>query len=152
MRIVLDTNVIVSAALSPHAPPARIHEAWVQGRLELLVSPLLLVEYRRALAYDRVRERHQKSERQLDALVQDYELGGVLVDPDVSLSVITVDPDDNRVLECAVAGAATHIVSGDLHLLDLRVYQEIPILEPRAFIELLEDEALEDDPAAPKDR
>lgn len=143
MRVVLDTNVIISAAISPGSPPARIHAAWEQGRFELLVSPALLVEYRRALGYAQVRTRHKQSDQQLDALVLDYELAGILVDPEESLTIITADPDDNRVLECAVAGGASHIVSGDRHLLTLETFQEIPILNPRAFVALLDDEAVE---------
>jgi len=50
-------------------------------------------------------------------------------------------------LECAMAGDATHIVSGDRHLLRLGEYDKIPILDPRTFLELLEDETPEDDPA-----
>ncbi len=139
MRVVLDTNVIISAAISPTSPPAQIHLAWNQDRFELLVSPDLLAEYRRALGYERVRERHRKSDHELDELVRDYELAGVLVEPEEQLAIITADPDDNRVLECAVAGGASHIVSGDRHLLGLGSYEEILILDPRAFVTLLED-------------
>ena len=147
MRVVLDTNVIISAAISPASPPALIHTAWNQGRFEMLVSPELLAEYRRALSYERVRTRHRKSDDELDALVLDYELAGVLVELEEELTVITADPDDDRVLECAMAGDATHIVSGDRHLLRLGEYDKIPILDPRTFLELLEDETPEDDPA-----
>ena len=140
MRVVLDTNVIVSAAISPASPPARIHAAWEQGMFELLVSSALLAEYRRALGYERVRERHRKEDNELDALVRDYAMAAVLVEPEHTLSIITADPDDKRVLECAVAGIASYIVSGDRHLLTLGIYQEIPILSPRTFSALLDDE------------
>ena len=149
MRVVFDTNVIISAAISPGSPPTLIHTAWNQDRFELLVSPDLLAEYRRALSYERVRRRHRKSDDELDALVLDYELAGVLVEPDERLAIVTADPDDNRILECAVAGEATHIVSGDRHLLTLGEYDKIPILDPRAFLELLEDET---DPATTDER
>ena len=152
MRVVLDTNVIISAAISPASPPAQIHLAWNEGRFELLVSPDLLAEYRRALGYERVRERHRKSDDELDALVLDYELAGVVVEPEEELDIVTADPDDNRVLECAVAGTASHIVSGDRHLLTMGEYEEIPILDPRAFLTLLEDEAPEEHPETTEER
>jgi predicted nucleic acid-binding protein len=50
VRAVLDTNVLISAFLSPQAAPARAIRAWLDGRFELIVSPLLLAELERALA------------------------------------------------------------------------------------------------------
>ncbi|MCA1705276.1 MAG: PIN domain-containing protein, partial [Actinobacteria bacterium] len=51
MRAVLDPNVIISAVLSPGGAPARVMTAWLEGRYELVVSPLLLEELERALSY-----------------------------------------------------------------------------------------------------
>ena len=51
-----------------------------------------------------------------------------VVVPLTELSVVTADPDDNRILECAVAGKANLIVSNDHHLLDLKAYQNIPVI------------------------
>jgi uncharacterized protein len=56
----------------------------------------------------------------------------------LTLTVITEDPPDDRYLECAVEGEAAYIVSGDRLLLRLGVYQGIPILTPRAFLEVLQ--------------
>lgn len=140
MQVVLDTNVIVSGVISAGGPPGRILVAWERGSFQLVVSPALLVEYRRALGYDRVRERHRKSDEQLDELVRDYARFGIVVNPEEELSIIPDDPDDNRILECASAGRATHIVTGDPHLLDIGAYRDIPILTPRAFLDLLDAE------------
>lgn len=70
MRVVLDTNVIVSAALSQRSAPAAIHNAWLAGLYELIVSPPLIAEYRSALSYDRVRSFHKKSDREIEDIVQ----------------------------------------------------------------------------------
>ena len=61
-----------------------------------------------------------------------------LVDPDFELNAVTDDPDDNRVLECAVAGNADLIVSGDRHLLRIGSYTGIAIVSVRQFIETAE--------------
>jgi putative PIN family toxin of toxin-antitoxin system len=140
MRVVLDSNVIVSAMMSAGSVPARILHAWDERRFELLVSADMLAEYRRSLGYDRVRQRHEKTDGEVDEPIQNYIDAAIVVQPESTLTAITSDPDDNRVLECAMAGDATHIVSGDRHLLALGDYQEVPILTPRAFLDLLLDE------------
>jgi hypothetical protein len=61
---------------------------------------------------------------------------GQLVEPGSSLSVVADDPDDNRVLECAVDGSAGFVVSGDHHLLALGKYASILIVTPRRFLDL----------------
>lgn len=137
MRVVLDSNVVVSGLIAPKGVPGRILQAWEEGGFQLIVSPALLLEYRRALGYDRVRERHQRDDDQLDALVSSFARFGVLTDPQHRVAVITADSTDNRILECAESGEATHIVSGDRHLLQIERYADIPILAPRDFIEIL---------------
>ena len=139
MRVVLDSNVIVSGSISAQGAPGQILSAWEEGDFQLIVSPALLAEYRRALGYDRVRARHQKDDEELDEFVARFARFGVLTVPHTSISIITDDPDDNLILECAESGGATHIVSGDPHLLRLESFQGIPILTPRAFIDLLGD-------------
>lgn len=140
MRVVVDTNVIVSATISANSPPARILRAWDEGRFELIVSTELVDEYRRALHYDRVRRFHRLTDEEIDAIIHDYELSTIRVDPEYSLSTVVEDPDDNRILECAYAGNATCIVTGDRHLLALESYEQILILTPRDFLALLDDE------------
>jgi uncharacterized protein len=63
-----------------------------------------------------------------------------MVTPDMALNVITDDPDDNRVLECAVKGRADYIVTGDRHLLKLGSYEAIPIVTVRQFLDAVETE------------
>ncbi|MGH9350638.1 MAG: putative toxin-antitoxin system toxin component, PIN family, partial [Terriglobia bacterium] len=63
------------------------------------------------------------------------------VRPDLDLDVVKDDPDDNRVLECAWAGRADYVVSGDRHLLGLASYEGIPIITVRRFLEEAEIES-----------
>lgn len=141
MRVVLDTNIIVSATMNDQGFPARIIDAWRDERFSLVVSNDLLAEYREVLGYLRIRRRHGMNDDELNALVRDYRLGGILIEPEESLAGVSGDPDDDRILECASAGRATYIVSGDPHLLDLGIYRGIRILTPRAFMDLLVSEA-----------
>jgi hypothetical protein len=56
----------------------------------------------------------------------------------VTLDIVKKDPDDNRVLECAVAARSIYIISGDAHLLDLKELEGITILPPAAFLAMLD--------------
>lgn len=134
MRAVLDVNVIISALLSRDGSPARIVRACLDGRLEVIVSPLLLAELERALAYPRIRRRISAEEAAafVDLLAR---VATVVPDPDVQPPVRSPDPGDDYLLALAAAEDA-HLVSGDEHLLS--VGSHLPIHPPSAFIALLE--------------
>lgn len=138
MRVVVDTNIVVSRSISAKGAPAEVLRRWRQEQFELLVSEPMLDEYERALGYERVRVRHQMSDDEIHEVVTQFRRFAILVEPTETLAVIEDDPDDNRVLECAVAGEAEYIVSGDAHLLTLKRYQGIQILSPAAFLTFLE--------------
>ena len=139
MRVVLDTNIIISALIS-RGPPYRIIAAWRDQQFTALISAALLAEYARAVRYPKVRRSHGLDEEELARFVGRFIRFGELVESEERLAIVTDDPDDDRILECAVAGEATHIVTGDPHLLALERYQEISILTPRAFLDLLESD------------
>jgi putative PIN family toxin of toxin-antitoxin system len=137
MRVVLDTNLVVSRFLSDRGAPARIFELWRRTAFELLASEPILAEYRRLLAYPKVQTHHRHSDEKLDKLIAEWRQFVVLVEPAETLDVIPDDPADNRILECAVAGDADFVVSGDRHLLTLRQFRGIVILSPAAFLVLV---------------
>jgi uncharacterized protein len=139
-RVVFDTNIIVSSALSRLGAPARIVDAWEIGRFGLVLSPALLAEYERALNYEGVQRRHRKSRLAVPELVDTFRRGADLVEPEDVPHVIAADPKDGMVLACAKAGATDFIVSGDPHVLDLGECQGIRIVTPAAFSALLDAE------------
>lgn len=138
MRVVLDTNIIVSSFLVALGAPARIVAAWRAARFQLVVSTALLAEYAEVLGYARIRRRHQMSTEQIALEIDEMRRFALLVEPETVPAVISDDPDDDQVLACALAGEADYIVSGDSHLLNLRQYRGIRILSPAAFVMLLE--------------
>lgn len=134
MRVVLDTNIVVSRFLTPHGRVARIVDLWEQGALDLLTSEVILSEYLRVLNYPRLRPVHRLTDAQLaeiDGALREFT---ELVEPDETPAVVQEDPDDDHFLACAASGGADCLVTGDPHLLKLGSYSGIPILSPADFL------------------
>jgi len=138
MIVVLDTNVVISALLSPHGAPAEIIRRWQSGDFDVAISPPLLVELRRALGYGRVSRYLRQTQGEVTAFVRRLELVATVVEPRTTLDAVDDDPDDNRVLECALAAGATVVVTGDAHLLRMSEYGSIAIVNPAGFLALFQ--------------
>ncbi len=137
MRIVLDTNVVVSRFLSPKGPPAEIFVKWQQETFEVVVSESILAEYAQVLEYEKLRARHGLSHEEIANLISDMRRFAVLINPQETPRVVRDDPEDDKFLSCAMAGGADYVISGDDHLLKLQAYRGIQILSPRAFLLML---------------
>jgi uncharacterized protein len=130
VRAILDPNVIISALLSRDGTPARVLRAWLEGRFDLIVSPLLLEELERALSYPKLAERIKAEEGAglIDWLRREAILADDPAEPPTSRSE---DPGDDYLLALAEAERAA-LVSGDRHLLALTA--ELPVLTAREFL------------------
>lgn len=126
-RIVLDTNVLVSALLSPNGPPARLLAAVKDGDVTLITSEEQLQELHRVLYRLNAQVRPDEAESLVDGL---RAVGVIATDlPDVDDSP---DPDDNQILATAIAGGADVIVSGDKkHMLSVGRVGAVPIVTTR---------------------
>jgi hypothetical protein len=138
MTLVLDTNVIVSALLSPAGHPAEIINLWEAEKIEVVSSPPLLIELERVLQYPRVQKYLKRTQSDVDAFLRQFKKIAITVEPQMTLDIIKEDPADNRVLECAVAGEASYIISGNDHLLKIKEYKGIVILKPAEFLTLVD--------------
>lgn len=131
MRIVLDTNVLVSAALYPKRPMGRILLLAAEGRLQIFLSPFILWELERVLARPKIGFELGKIRETVDALKEVAHI----VEPKTKVDVITSHEPDNRILECALAAKAHVVVTGDLKdIRPLGRFQGIEILTPREFL------------------
>lgn len=128
MRAVADTNVLISAFLFGGVPRAFL-DLGVAKAFTLMTSDVLLIELD-----EKLRGKFQLPIDQAQAFLSRLIESAVVVCPGFELQAVPEDEDDNRVLECAVAGEADFIVSGDKHLLRLGSYQSIPILNVRQFL------------------
>lgn len=137
MRLVLDTNIVVSA-LVWGGVPYKLIEAAVAGDIELVTSPALLVELRDVLGRAHLASRlaHQRSTVELAiALYAELAIG---VSPLSTPRVVPGDADDDHGIAAAVAGGANLVVSGDRHLLGIGTHQGISIVTAREAVEQLD--------------
>lgn len=134
MRVVLDTNIIISRYLTPHGRVARVVDLWEADAFELIVSTAVLREYSRVLRYPRHRRTHRMTDDQLAEVDQAFREFARIVEPVGTPAVIKQDPDDDHFLALSAAGGADCLVTGDPHLLQLGSHQDIPILKPADFL------------------
>jgi putative PIN family toxin of toxin-antitoxin system len=130
VKVVFDTNVVVSASFWRGAPLDCLR-AWAQERFEAVVSPALLAEYHEVVEELRAELPNRPCVAWVEALTD----AATLVFPMERATGATPDPNDEMVLECALAAGADVIVSGDKkHLLSLREFRGILIVSPTDFL------------------
>ena len=128
LRAVLDTNVYFSAFTSSSGAPFRVWRKAILGRYTLLVSPAIMRELARVL-----RESAGWEDTELVSQLKLLARVAQIVSPELTIHAVIDDESDNRILECAVAGKANLIVSGDHHLKSLKMFRNIAIVRPVDF-------------------
>jgi uncharacterized protein len=135
VRAVLDVNILISAILSPTGTPGRLLLAWQAGAFELVISPALLDELRRALGYPKLRRLIPVAEA--EAFVAWLaEAAALASDPGGPPPVRSPDPGDDYLIALAGAEGAV-LVSGDRHLLSLA--DAFPVRAPASFLSMLDE-------------
>ena len=129
MRVVADTNVFISALMFGGLP-GRFLKLALDRRFTLVISTALLDELD-----EKLRGKFAVSANDALAIRAKLKDSATVVQPDFELNAVPDDPDDNRILECAVVGKAGTIVSGDRHLLRIGSLQGIAIVTVRQFLE-----------------
>ena len=129
MKIVCDTNILISGILFG-GKPREILRLCSSGTVTNCISPDILKEVEEVL----LRLKFSLKAEQVYEIIRLFRDAFTLVSPDRCLSVVTANPDDNRILETALATEADAIVSGDVHLLDLVNWNGIPTLSADTFL------------------
>jgi putative PIN family toxin of toxin-antitoxin system len=130
MRVVIDTNVLISAVFFG-GMPSRVLEAWRDGKIDLVVSPDILEEYRRV--GDRLEA--QFPGVSLAPLLALLVMTAKIIEPPGLPEQVSRDEDDDKFIACALAGNCQFIISGDRHLLEVSGYQGVKVVTPREFLE-----------------
>jgi putative PIN family toxin of toxin-antitoxin system len=135
IRVVLDTNIVVSSLLTPDGNPAFIFKKFLLGEIQNFTTKDLLDEVKEVLNRAKITKRMNPLEREFT--LNSLEKFSEKINPQLTFEEIEDDPDDNRILECAVAAAAEYIISGDDHLLKLKEFRGIKIISPAEFVRLI---------------
>lgn len=129
MRVVFDTNIYISAFITPGGRGEAAYLKAVNGELELVTSVPILTELARKL-----REKFRWEDERIKAAVRHVAAAAVVVKPVERIAVLADEPD-NRILECAREAEAELIVTGDRHLLELKSYNRTAIITLAAFLD-----------------
>lgn len=136
MRLVLDTNVVVSAVVWGGVP-YQLLQAAVAGLVDLYTSPALLDELRGVLNRPHLAERLVRQRSNVDQALEFYARLCHSVEPQHTPRVVPHDPDDDHVVAAAVEAQANLIASGDKHLLQLKMSIDIPVLKAGQALQLI---------------
>lgn len=137
-RVTVDTNIYISG-LNFGGLPERLLRLAKAGVIQLVTSDAILTEVANVLRG----KKFAWPESEIEKALRQLSLISERVQPVRTLDIITTDPSDNRILECAEAGQADYIVSGDDHLLRLHRFGDTPILRLGEFMKQIEANAKE---------
>ncbi len=139
-RIVIDTNILVSAILTPKGNPAEILKLVLEGKLNLIISPAILEEIQLVLSYPRLVRLIKKNKitmKEVYSFLEKMSKVAVITPGKLDIKAIPDDPTDNKILACGLEGEADFIISGDHHLTDLKIFQGIKIMNPATFLKII---------------
>ncbi|WDN88463.1 hypothetical protein BuS5_01431 [Desulfosarcina sp. BuS5] len=129
IKAVLDTNVLISGILFG-GNPRQIFELVIQGKIDAYISPAIFIEFKEVLIRPKFGITHEKC----FLINKEIENLFCFVFPQIRVDLIKDDPDDNIILECALAADVEYIITGDSHLLTLKSFEKIQIISPVMFI------------------
>ena len=136
IKVVIDTNTWISAMLGKDSNPARVVKKIKDETVVNYTSEEIMEEIKEVMQRSRIKRITKEHERHFLR----YFIGtmSVFTEPKERLHVINDDPDDNRILECAITGNVNYIISGDKHLLNLKEYKGIRIVNSKRFLEIVD--------------
>lgn len=131
IRVVLDTNVVVSAMLKTGGISSGIVKAGFAGHFQWVVSEALVREYQEVL----FRPRFKLDREEIEDLIRSIRTSVIIAVP-VEVLSLAKDPDDNKVIECAAAGMAEYLVTGNLRHFPAE-FRGCRTVSPRTFLTIL---------------
>lgn len=138
LRVVIDTNILVSALLSKKGAPARIIDAWEARKFLVITSDAAILEVERVLMDLAFTGKYTISDQEIKSIINLLQKDALLVSGQTEVKgAIPEDPDDEKFLSIALEGDAQIIISGDKHLLELGRYRNIAVQTAREFIDSL---------------
>lgn len=137
-RAVVDTNILIRALIKPRGTVGPVLTRLAAAEYTLVYSQPLLDELFEKLALPRIRDKYALDESVLETVLALLSLRGELVKPVRTVQVCR-DPDDDALIEAALAGNAEYLVTGDQDLLVLKKFEDVRIVTPRVFLAAFPD-------------
>ncbi|MEE8359022.1 MAG: putative toxin-antitoxin system toxin component, PIN family [Candidatus Hydrothermarchaeales archaeon] len=131
IRVVADTNVIISGIFW-RGSPYKVMKKALQKEFFLVTSTAILEE-----VSERLKHKFKLPEEEIEKLMDILLSYSNLVEPDIKVNAVKADEKDNKIIECALDGRASFIVTGDSHLLELKNYKNIRIITPTELLRIL---------------
>ena len=137
MKVTLDTNVLISATFW-EGEASKIIQLIEQKEVQCFLSSEILEEYHKVLHSEEILEKTDKNHLAIKASLIKVIGISTIVEPKRRIDAVKDDPDDNKVLECAVEAQVDYVVTYDAkHLLKLKEFEGIRIISPKEFLRLL---------------
>jgi len=128
IKVVLDTNVFISALFWKGAP-YQIFKRILEGAILNFISPQILEELK-----ERLLKKFKLPPEKVKEFLEIIVFNSQIVYPKKKVNIVKKDPEDNKILECALEAKASFVISGDGHLLEIKKYKGIKIISPKEFL------------------
>jgi len=132
-KVVPDTNILISSLILKSGKPREIFNKFLNGEIIFILSNELLEELNDVLSRPKFNLITKEERTEFINNIKEF---SQLVNPNQKLNIILKDSSDNKVLEAAYEGKADYIITGDEHLLELKKFNEIKIINPKEFLEI----------------
>src|SRR3989344_2442125 len=134
MKIVFDTNVLISATLWDNSVCHKLLIKLIEMDKEIIISFDILNEYKKVLIRD-----FKYNLNEINDIFAGLSEAFKIIGPNIKIDVVKDDIDDNKILECAISSNAEFILTYDRHLLNIKKYKSIRIVKPEEFLKLFKD-------------
>jgi len=134
LKVVVDTNVIVSALLKRQSNPALIISVILQGNCKLCLSEEIFIEFEEVLARDKFKRLDRLKVKEL---LFGLKKNSLWVVPKISVNDVAKDPSDNTFLECALEARADFLITGNIHHFPVKQFHQTRIVSPVEFLNLI---------------
>ncbi len=136
IRAVLDTNLFISGLFASTGTVATLQQLWISGAFELSVSEEILHEIKETLHKPYLQKELSLRPQEVDEILDVIREKAFVVTQDLyKINKITADPDDNKFLGCALEAKAQYVISGDNHLLSLKHFHGIQVIDAATFVQ-----------------
>src|SRR3989344_2229727 len=133
MNVVFDTNILISATLWDGSVSQKLFLKLIETKTDIFSSAEILLEYKQVLK----RDFDIYTDKEIENITEKVVSSLKLIEPNKKENAVKEDPDDNKIIDCAVASNSNYIVTYDNHLLKLKDYKQIKITKPEELLKLL---------------